>query len=145
MFATRKMRPSGSTSNQSLSGSSSRISGPDEDPTDSTMTVPPVPPLFTQALPLRDDLETLSSEMQDANVAECLPFLTLDEIDPALLNGNGVPRLDRQKHIRFLRATIEAVAPPQFVAMDASRPWIVYWALAGLYMLGEDVGRYRQK
>jgi protein farnesyltransferase subunit beta len=29
--------------------------------------------------------------------------------------------------------------------MDASRPWMVYWALAGLSLLGEDVTRVRQR
>ncbi|KAI9825473.1 MAG: CAAX farnesyltransferase (FTase) subunit beta [Thelocarpon impressellum] len=28
---------------------------------------------------------------------------------------------------------------------DASRPWLLYWALTGLFLLGEDVSQYRER
>jgi protein farnesyltransferase subunit beta len=31
------------------------------------------------------------------------------------------------------------------MAADATRPWMVYWALAGLSMLGEDVSEYASR
>jgi protein farnesyltransferase subunit beta len=35
--------------------------------------------------------------------------------------------------------------PKGFTKMDASRPWLLYWCLAGLYALGEDLTQYRPR
>jgi protein farnesyltransferase subunit beta len=123
--------------------SQTRISGEDEDALDITMAIPPVPALFTSLPQLQDKLETQTSESQNATIAECLPFLALENSDPSDINGFGVPRLQRERHVRFLKNALESNYPAEWVAMDSSRPWILYWALAGLYMLGEDVSRYR--
>jgi hypothetical protein len=149
IFAQRKMQAQ-AQAQESSKGSSDpqpRISGSDEDAEDLTMAFPPVPPLFTTKPPLRDDLEpeSESTRVQDATVEECLPFISLEGIDPELLNSNGIPRLLRQKHVNFLRQSLQSEYPAQFVAMDASRPWMLYWALAGLYMLGEDVTKYQER
>jgi protein farnesyltransferase subunit beta len=125
--------------------SESRIIGEDEDQTHQTMTFPAVPPLFTSHPPLRDELVTESSKVQDATIAECLPHLTLQETtDPSDLNYFGVPHLQRARHVKFLKVALEGPYPARFVAMDSSRPWILYWTLNGLYILGEDVSRYRE-
>ena len=107
----------------------------------------PVPDLYTSPPPLRDSLKTETSESQDYTVQECLPFLAglescgRNSID---YNDYGVPRLDRDRHIRYLRGTFDKL-PTGFVAYDASRPWLLYWALTGLSILGEDVEQYRQR
>jgi len=31
------------------------------------------------------------------------------------------------------------------VGVDSSRPWMVYWALMGLHLLGEDVVPFRSR
>jgi protein farnesyltransferase subunit beta len=80
----------------------------------------PIPPLFTSRPPIRDDLVTITSDMQDETLLEVLPYLTEPEGD---LNVFG----------------------RQFVAADASRPWMLYWALAGLSMLDVDVSEYRER
>jgi protein farnesyltransferase subunit beta len=41
----------------------------------------------------------------------------------------------RDRHARFLAAGLGHL-PAGFVSLDASRPWIVYWALHGLALLG---------
>ena len=60
-------------------------------------------------------------------------------------NKNGglrsLPMLRRDAHIRFLRDKLGSY-PWYFAAMDASRPWVFYWALNGLVLLGVDVGEY---
>jgi len=104
--------------------------------------VPPVPSLFTQQPPIRDDLETESSRLQDETIEECLPWLTESEFD---LNVFGVPQLQRAKHIKFLKHALDDKYPAPFVAMDASRAWIPYWALTGLYVLDEDPTQYRER
>ena len=108
---------------------------------------PPVPDLYTSLPPIRDLLETETSVSQDSTVQECLPFLAgLEACGRSLFdyNEHGLPRLDREKHIRYLHDTFERL-PAGFVAYDASRPWLLYWALAGLSTLGEDVEQYRQR
>lgn len=50
-----------------------------------------------------------------------------------------LPKLLTEEHVDFLRYTLEEM-PSGWTAMDASRPWAVYWALTGLGLLGEDLG-----
>jgi len=104
--------------------------------------VPPVPSLFTQPPPIRDALSTESSRLQDETIEECLPWLTEPEFD---LNVFGVPQLQRAKHVRYLQHALDDRYPAPFVAMDASRAWIPYWALTGLHALGEDPAEYRDR
>lgn len=102
-----------------------------------------------QMPPLRDDLETETSHAQDAVVRLCLPLLAADGDGHATGSakdghGQGLPRLQREKHVNFLKHTLGQL-PPGFVAVDASRPWMLYWALMGLHLLGEDVSCYRER
>lgn len=92
-----------------------------------------VPKLYTELPLLHDNLITETSRLQDQTVDECLLFLQGDYGD---LSRHGIPHLQRTKHIRFLHQTLKTL-PQYFVALDASRPWIMYWATAGLSMLGE--------
>lgn len=107
--------------------------------------LPGIPPLFTELPPIRDSLVTETSQSQDETVQECLPFLK--GRSPALyapFSDRGLPRLYRHVHKAFL---IDALGdyPAKFVGLDASRPWMVYWALTGLCILGEDVKKYRKE
>jgi protein farnesyltransferase subunit beta len=121
------------------------IAGPDEDPSDTTMKLPPVPSLFTSLPPIKDDLKTESSEIQGEIAQECLGFMSLQHVeDPQELNSFGVPRLQRERHIRFLKQ-FEHGYPAPFVAADSTRPWMVYWGVAGLGMLGEDINKYKDR
>ncbi|KAL7817677.1 prenyltransferase [Trichoderma aethiopicum] len=103
---------------------------------------PSIPSLFTQPPPIRDELETDSSHVQDETVEECLPFLSGLEHDK--VNAHGVPHLDRERHARFLRKQLGAL-PGAFVGADPSRPWFFYWCLNALSLLGEDVEPYRAR
>ena len=59
-------------------------------------------------------------------------------------NDRGVPHLDRKSHIQFLHKSLRTLPAP-YVAADASRPWMFYWALAGLSAMGEDSSEYRER
>ncbi|KAI1004342.1 Protein farnesyltransferase subunit beta [Podosphaera aphanis] len=100
------------------------------------------PDLFTSLPPLYDPLPTETSEKQYETIHECLPFLSCQE-SGLLYNENGVQNLDRDRHISFLHKSLKRL-PAQYVVADASRPWIFYWALNGLAMMGEDVSQYRE-
>jgi protein farnesyltransferase subunit beta len=106
-----------------------------------------VPKLFTSLPVLHDPLKTVSSDIQDSTIQECLPFLAGSK-DPQKsafsFNAHGVPGLDRKAHIEFLHSSLGEL-PSGFVAVDASRPWMLYWALTGLYLLGEDISVYRER
>ncbi|KAE9370437.1 terpenoid cyclases/Protein prenyltransferase [Stipitochalara longipes BDJ] len=101
-----------------------------------------VPDLFTSLPPIRDLLNTQSSQIQEETIQECLPFLFGLETG-ATYNDHGVPHLERKRHIQFLHKSLKKLPAP-YVAADASRPWMFYWALAGLSALGEDVSQYRE-
>ncbi|KAI1499488.1 prenyltransferase and squalene oxidase [Biscogniauxia marginata] len=104
---------------------------------------PNIPDLFILDPPIRDSLVTDTSELQDETVADCRPFLAA-EVEGIAYNQYGVPNLDRERHIRFLRKSLDKLPAP-FVAADASRPWIFYWCLNGLSLLGADVSSYRDR
>ena len=102
-----------------------------------------IPALFTSKPSIRDALQTETSALQDETVDECLPFLTGQE-NLGQRNPNGIPRLDRARHIRFLHTQLGKL-PGAFKAADPSRPWIFYWCLNALSLFGEDVASYRTR
>jgi protein farnesyltransferase subunit beta len=95
-----------------------------------------LPELFTALPILRDALQTDTSQKQDATVQECLPLLA--NLVDGDFNQNGVPHIDRRRHARFLHNSLRRL-PPAFVSADSSRPWLLYWSLSALRLLGEDV------
>lgn len=105
---------------------------------------PGIPALFTQPPPIRDPLITETVDLQSATLEKCLPFLKGIHSAQKDFNDYGVPALQRDLHAGFLYDALEDY-PEGFVAMDASRPWIVYWALAGLAMLGEETTQFRER
>lgn len=104
---------------------------------------PAIPSLFTLPPPIVDLLETPSSILQRDTVEECLPFLNGDE-HSGKCNQHGIPRLDKQRHVKFLHKQLGKL-PPQMTAADPSRPWFFYWCLAALTLLGEDVTAYSKR
>ena len=103
--------------------------------------------MFTSFGPIRDSLQTKTSILQDETTEQCVPLLAAFEEsqqDSGGLNTFGIPRLERVKHVKFLHQCLKPLAAG-FVGFDASRPWILYWALAGLSLLGEDVQPYKER
>ena len=103
---------------------------------------PTVPDLFQFHPRIRDSLETESTGFQDEVVELCLPHLSGFNVDPSKLNAHSIPKLEREQHVRFLKTSIRNA---RFTFLDASRPWVVYWCLTGLSILGEDVEVYRER
>lgn len=104
--------------------------------------MPVIPSLFTSGPPIRDALTTDSSQLQDETVEECAPFLTGYGHDQ--FNIHGIPPLRRPHHVKFLQKQLGKL-PKMFKSADSSRPWIFYWCLNGLSLLGEDVSAYRSR
>lgn len=99
--------------------------------------LPAPPQIYTLFPVLRDALETPTSVAQEETVRKVLPHLANRE-DP-------LPRLNRAAHVRYLRRALRDSLPYYMVALDASRPWIVYWCIAALALLGEDVSMFRDR
>src|SRR5271154_3032732 len=60
--------------------------------------------------------------------------------------SNPTPPLDKDKHIVFLtRLGLMPKLPRAFVSLDASRPWMMYWVLCALRVLGEDITPHRPR
>jgi protein farnesyltransferase subunit beta len=102
-----------------------------------------IPDIFTSLPPIRDLLNTQTLQIQEETIQECLPFLTSMK-QGLVYNNHGVPKLDRKRHIQFLCKSLKRLPAP-YVAADASRPWMFYWALAGLATMGENISEYRQR
>lgn len=96
---------------------------------------------FLQPPVLQDALATETSDVQADTLDECLPLLSAANSassNPFDYNEFGIPDLRKDDHINFLEQNL-ARFPTQFVGLDASRPWMFYWGLVGLHLLGEDV------
>ncbi|KAL9612448.1 MAG: hypothetical protein Q9167_002957 [Letrouitia subvulpina] len=104
---------------------------------------PNVPDTFTSLPPIQDLLYTETSSLQNETIRECLPCLAGSVATLFAYNEYGVSGLARENHVRFLHNSLNTL-PAAFVAYDAARPWIIYWALTGLCLLGEDITCYRE-
>lgn len=107
------------------------------------MITNPLPAWLRPDPAVEESFQTESSDLQDATSEECLPHL-LAQSDNGLLRSSALPDLERGKHATFLRKLLGRL-PKQFAALDASRPWMLYWCLNGLSILGEDVSSYRER
>ncbi|KAJ6262772.1 hypothetical protein Dda_1329 [Drechslerella dactyloides] len=56
-----------------------------------------------------------------------------------------LPELDRAMHVDFLLGPLHDGLSSRYSGLDASRPWIFYWCINALALLGEDVGRYNER
>jgi protein farnesyltransferase subunit beta len=102
-----------------------------------------IPDLYTSLPPIRDLLNTESSQVQDETIRECLPLLSGLE-EGIIYNDHGIPPLRRKRHIAFLHKSLRKLPAP-YVAADAGRPWMFYWAMVGLSVMGEDISEYRTR
>lgn len=55
-----------------------------------------------------------------------------------LLDRDQSFSFDRSLHIRYLMGALEGLGP-RFVSLDASKPWLIYWILHSLDLLGHQV------
>ena len=125
-----------------------RSSPVDEEPlTESRTGSSTIPQTFAQSPAVAHSFSTKTSIAQDETVKECLPYLKgIDDPanDPFEYNEHGVRRLDREEHVEYLTSHISDY-PAGYVGYDASRPWLMYWGLMGLYLLGKDITSYRNR
>lgn len=94
-------------------------------------------------IPIKEDLGTKTSMTQDETLKVILPFLEGNP-NEFPLNSHGITQLQRKKHVAYLEDALDDY-PSGYAAMDASRPWIIYWAMQGLTALGEDVSEHRRR
>lgn len=146
--AHARLRTSRSTSLARQARQKMRISHFEEQPqADFEAGMSALPSSFTRSPAIKDDLATKTSIAQDETVSECLPYLKgIDDPanDPFDYNEYGVLHLNREAHIEYLEDNLGDF-PAGYVGIDASRPWIMYWGLMGLYLLGENVTGYRAR
>ncbi|KAF2744045.1 CaaX farnesyltransferase beta subunit Ram1 [Sporormia fimetaria CBS 119925] len=90
-----------------------------------------------------DDLKTETSEVQDETLNVILPFLEGNP-NEFPLNEFGLPHLQRVKHARYLDDALGSYSE-HYVALDAARPWVLYWSLQALTALGEGIGAFQTR
>ncbi|KAK8253131.1 terpenoid cyclases/protein prenyltransferase alpha-alpha toroid [Phyllosticta capitalensis] len=103
---------------------------------------PKVPELFSTKPVLVDGFETGTTQEQDATVEKILPFMTGNPHNFSL-NSHGIPQLNRGPTVEYVADALTEW-PEQFIVLDASRPWIPYWSLTALALLGEDITSTRE-
>ena len=102
----------------------------------------PTPQLFTSLPPIRDPLITETSVSQDQTARQCLPLHAGTSPSLVDLNPQGIPRLSREDHVDFLD---DAIKNAKHIPYDALRPWLIYWCLTGLSVLGKDLEKLRDR
>lgn len=106
-----------------------------------------IPPYLIQPPPIADNLRTRTTDLQNDTIEECVPLLNAinhPASNPFNFDETGLPYLQKRAHIDFVHDGLDQL-PPQFVAMDASRPWLMYWSLLSLYIMGEEVADFRAR
>lgn len=94
-------------------------------------------------IPIKESYETATSKVQDETHEVILPFLEGNPND-FTLNAYGIPKLQRERHAKIPKKAIGDY-PGQFCALDASRPWMVYWGLQSMTALGHDIHPYQKR
>ena len=102
----------------------------------------PVPELFTSLPPIKDPLVTDTSRSQDETAEHCLPCHAGTTEFGFNRNPQGIPRLNHEDHVGFVSDNIQNA---RYIAYDALRPWIIYWSLTALSVLGEDLTQWRDR
>jgi prenyltransferase beta subunit len=66
------------------------------------------------------------------------PFCLKDKVEKLVrpLLGRGMP-LHIDDHVRFLQKALEGPLPGVMLALDGQKPWIIYWILQSLSLLGK--------
>jgi prenyltransferase beta subunit len=78
---------------------------------------------------------TRSTELLEQTAAACQHAL-----------AQPMPPLDRPRHVTYLtRLGLMPLLPRAFVALDASRTWMMYWVFCALKLLGEDITPHRER
>lgn len=106
-----------------------------------------VVPHLSQYPQIIDEVSSATSRLQYGTIDECLPLLraiTDPSSDPFDFDENGLALLRRPSHVDFVKDGLRPL-PTGFVTMDASRPWLMYWSLLSLYLLGEDIAQYGKR
>jgi protein farnesyltransferase subunit beta len=99
--------------------------------------------LQSVTIPIIDTYLTETSATQNETLEAVLPFIQGNP-NGFPLNEFGLPQLQRPKHVRFLSQCLGDY-PSMMAVMDASRPWLVYWSLAGMAALGQDISGFRDR
>lgn len=99
--------------------------------------------LASVRIPIRDSLETETSQVQDETCETILPYLEGNPNNFSL-NAFGIPKLQRERHSAMLKMVLGDY-PGKFAMMDASRPWILYWGLQSMTALGLDISAYQKR
>jgi protein farnesyltransferase subunit beta len=105
---------------------------------------PRLPFYFASPGPLQDLLQTPTSIAQEKTMRQVVDLLTGKTQTITDVNSHGIPHLLKHKHVAYLK-TVIGPYPAPYQVLDASRPWLLYWALNGLRTLGYDVSEYRQR
>ena len=89
-----------------------------------------------------EGIETFTSEDQIKVEESIIPLLESAWLKPTD-TSEGHPtedtvKLERRSHINFISTALNGL-PQGYVSLDASKPWILYWTLHALNLLGIEL------
>ncbi|VVT53067.1 uncharacterized protein SAPINGB_P003387 [Magnusiomyces paraingens] len=98
----------------------------------------PLPHIPIYSNLVEDTLPTVTTFDQQDTEEVCLEAFRSEPLTLLL------QKLQRDAHIKFLQFHIGKL-PAQMAKLDASRPWIIYWALNALCVLDADVSDFEEE
>lgn len=111
------------------------------------MTQTSFPVWLCEKQPVDNEPESLSTELEAETTELCLPLLlhhSQEGRKPVLRDAFGLPLLKREEHGMFCQHMLGAL--PAFMAsLDASRPWLLYWSLNAMAILGAPVWQVAER
>lgn len=85
---------------------------------------------------VQDVMETKTSSDQSQ-----VESMVREIYEEYLHKGEPLPVLRRQAHIDFLQKIIANPLPSMYKVLDASHPWMIYWCINALSLLGAPVSK----
>ncbi|BGP57025.1 hypothetical protein JCM8202_004538 [Rhodotorula sphaerocarpa] len=82
------------------------------------------------------DIKTLRSQFETEQAISSLLAEHLAAAEP--------PSLAVDTHVAYCRRLLDNTLPPYFVGLDASRPWLLYWTIHSLAMMGCEIDEATQ-
>jgi protein farnesyltransferase subunit beta len=65
--------------------------------------------------------------------------LQKETVQSVLENYTGTTELFRDKHLQYLIKALDSPLSKYFVALDGSKPWILYWIFHSLSLLNYSI------
>lgn len=95
--------------------------------------------LFSLQFGVQRIIEQIYADVRYAQVDAQNTLLSQEQRDKAQKIANNSLQLKRTQHIKYMKKALLQDISSGYESLDASRPWLCYWNVNGLALLGEEL------